>query len=380
MIFYDVSKKLMISAGETSGEIYGALMSRQIKKMWPDIKILGIGGSHMKEEGIELIAPITHVVGIFEVVRHLPKLWDTYQRAKAALKSEKPDLLVLIDYPDFNLVLAKAAHAAGIPILYYVSPQVWAWRKGRIHKIAARVSKMAVLFPFEVQYYERVGLPCEFVGHPITETLNITESKEELKLSLGLDPKKDLVALLPGSRPGEISRHIEIVKETAAKLHNKYPSLQIAVALAAGTSLDIVMPEYIKVIAGKTTKLVAAAKAAAVASGTATLETAILGTPMVVYYNIPPLTYHLGKLLVDVEFISLANLLSDKQVVQEYVQNEANADNIFQELDRILDNDMYRTEMITNLLLIKKSMKTEHPSARVAAIAGELADWGSPAE
>ncbi len=370
----------MISAGETSGEIYGALMSRQIKKMWPDIKILGIGGSHMKEEGIELIAPITHVVGIFEVVRHLPKLWDTYQRAKAALKSEKPDLLVLIDYPDFNLVLAKAAHAAGIPILYYVSPQVWAWRKGRIHKIAARVSKMAVLFPFEVQYYERVGLPCEFVGHPITETLNITESKEELKLSLGLDPKKDLVALLPGSRPGEISRHIEIVKETAAKLHNKYPSLQIAVALAAGTSLDIVMPEYIKVIAGKTTKLVAAAKAAAVASGTATLETAILGTPMVVYYNIPPLTYHLGKLLVDVEFISLANLLSDKQVVQEYVQNEANADNIFQELDRILDNDMYRTEMITNLLLIKKSMKTEHPSARVAAIAGELADWGSPAE
>ncbi|MBC8414345.1 MAG: lipid-A-disaccharide synthase [Nitrospira sp.] len=375
-----MSKKLMISAGETSGEIYGALMSRQIKKMWPDIKILGIGGSHMKEEGIELIAPITHVVGIFEVVRHLPKLWDTYQRAKAALKSEKPDLLVLIDYPDFNLVLAKAAHAAGIPILYYVSPQVWAWRKGRIHKIAARVSKMAVLFPFEVQYYERVGLPCEFVGHPITETLNITESKEELKLSLGLDPKKDLVALLPGSRPGEISRHIEIVKETAAKLHNKYPSLQIAVALAAGTSLDIVMPEYIKVIAGKTTKLVAAAKAAAVASGTATLETAILGTPMVVYYNIPPLTYHLGKLLVDVEFISLANLLSDKQVVQEYVQNEANADNIFQELDRILDNDMYRTEMITNLLLIKKSMKTEHPSARVAAIAGELADWGSPAE
>ena len=164
-------KKLMISAGEASGELYGAMLCREVKKIWPDVEISGIGGPRMKEEGVSLIAPISHIMGIVEVFKHLGEIIGTYNKAKNALINNRPDLLILIDYPDFNLILAQKAKQAGIPVLYYVSPQIWAWRKGRINKITALVDKVAVLFPFEVDCYKETGLPCEFVGHPITERI-----------------------------------------------------------------------------------------------------------------------------------------------------------------------------------------------------------------
>ncbi len=215
----------MISAGETSGELYGAMLSREVKKLWPDVEISGIGGPRLREEGVSLVDPITHLKGIVEVVKHLGEILGTLNKAKNALISNRPDLLVLIDYPDFNLALAKKAKQAGIPILYYVSPQVWAWRKGRVHKIAALVDKIAVLFPFEVDCYRETGLPCEFVGHPITERMNIDRTKAELKTELGLDPEKDVVTLLPGSRPGEIERHQEIIRELAKRIHKEFPEM-----------------------------------------------------------------------------------------------------------------------------------------------------------
>ncbi|MBI5055884.1 MAG: lipid-A-disaccharide synthase [Nitrospirae bacterium] len=370
-----MSRKLMISAGETSGELYGAMLSREIKRRWPDADIFGIGGSRMKNEGVSLIAPVSHVVGIVEAVRHLGEIKNTLKTATEALLQRRPDVLVLIDYPDFNIALARRAKAAGIPILYYVSPQVWAWRAGRVKKIAALVNRMAVLFPFEVDYYKDTGLPCEFVGHPVAETINISMTKEEIKKNLGLDPGRDVVTLLPGSRPGEIKRHQAIIKEVAGKIHHAFPEVQIAVPLTSESGLPEGLPDYVKIIRGRTSEAIACSEASAVASGTATLETALLGTPMVVFYKVSPVTFHLIKLIVTVKFISLVNILSGRQVVEELLQKNANPDKVFLELKKILKDQQYRNEMIASLKKIREMMQGKKPTQRVATIVGEMAGW-----
>ena len=378
MIFYVVPKTVMISAGEASGELYGAMLSREIKNIWPDTVIFGIGGQKMEKEGVELIARISSVIGFIEAVRHLAEIRRTFKTASNTIFTRKPDLLVLIDYPDFNLALAKKAKSQGIPILYYVSPQVWAWRSGRIKKIAALVNRMAVLFPFEVALYEQSGLPCEFVGHPIAETINITRTREEIKKDLGLDPERPLIALLPGSRPAELQRHMPLIQDVARRVQKELPGHQIAVPLADGTKLPHSLDSYLTVYQNRTREVVAACDAAAVASGTATLETALLETPMVVFYRISPITY-LFRFLVKVKFISLVNLLADREVVVELLQHEATPDRIYNELKRILSDTAYRAEMIAGMKGIRALMKGKTPSARVAHIAGEVAGWGLPA-
>jgi len=375
MIFYRVSKKMMISAGEASGELYGALLSREVKRLWPDTEIFGIGGPRMKNEGVTLIAPISQVVGIVEAVKHTGEVRDTFRKAKEALVTKRPDVLVLIDYPDFNIALAKRAKAAGIPILYYVSPQVWAWRRGRVKTIALLADRIAVLFPFECEYYKETGLPCEFVGHPVAETINITQTKEELKKDLGLAPDRDVVTLLPGSRPAEIKRHQAIIKGTAEKFHHEFPGVQVVVPLTAESNLPEGLPDYVKVIRARTTEAVACSEAAAVASGTVTFETALTGTPMVVFYRVSPVTYFLAKLLVKVEFISLVNILSGKRVVLELLQEKASPDRIFAEMKRILHDMPYRNDMISDLGKIKALMSGKKPSQRIARMAGEMAGW-----
>ncbi|MDH3259042.1 MAG: lipid-A-disaccharide synthase, partial [Deltaproteobacteria bacterium] len=286
-----MSRKVMISAGEASGELYGALLSRELKSLWPDVEIFGIGGSRMAAEGVSIIAPIAHVIGILEAIKYIPEGKRTLNKAAHALHNQKPDLLVLIDYPDFNIALAKKAKAAGVPVLYYVSPQVWAWRGKRVYTIASLVKKIAVLFPFEVDCYKKTGLPCEFVGHPIIETIEHRQSKEQLKNSLGLDPQRGVLSLLPGSRPNEISRHQPVLREVAHKIHAAFPEMQIVVPLVSGSHLTENLPDYVNVIYDRTREAVACSEAAAVASGTATLEAALLGTPMVVFYRVSPLTF-----------------------------------------------------------------------------------------
>lgn len=374
-----MSKKVMICAGETSGELYGALLSRQLKRNWPDIKIFGIGGSRMENEGVSLIAPITHILGIVEVLKHIFEIRRTFKKAKEALIREKPDVLVLIDYPDFNIALAKKAKSAGIPMLYYVSPQVWAWRSGRVKTIASLVNRIAVLFPFEVDYYRNAGLPCEFVGHPIVEKIHITGSKEQKKRDLGLDPQKNVIAFLPGSRPNEIRKHESIIKEAAKKIHDRYHAVQIVVPMVSGSAMTGPIPDYMKVVYDVTTEALACAEAAAVASGTATLETAIVGTPMVVFYKISPLTFFIGKVLTSVRFISLVNILSGKEVVKELLQDEANADTIVSELRKIIEDSRYRNSMISGMQEIRDIMAEKKPSARVAVIIGEMAGWNDAA-
>jgi len=369
----------MICAGESSGELYGALLSRELKRKWPDTEIFGIGGLKMEKEGVSLIAPVTHIFGIIEVAKHLFEIRRTFKKAEDTLLKERPDVLVLIDYPDFNIALAKKAKAAGIPVLYYVSPQVWAWRRGRVKTIASLVNRIAVLFPFEVDYYKSAGLPCEFVGHPIVERIQISGTKEEIKKELGLDPHRAAVALLPGSRPNEILKHQPVLRGVADKIHGRYPDMQIIVPLVSGSGLSGTLPDSVRVVYDSTTEALACAEAAAVTSGTATLETAVVGTPMVVFYKISPLTFFIGKLLTSVQFISLVNILSGKQVVKELLQNEANADMVFRELVRILEDGQYRDSMISGLNRIREMMAGKKPSSRVASIIGEMAGWNDAA-
>mgnify|MGYP003858865933 CR=1 FL=1 len=368
-------RRLMICAGESSGELYGALLSREIKKRWDDVEIIGIGGSRMKEEGVTLIAPILGAFGIAELIRHLQGLKDSFRKAKEALITHRPQVLVLIDYPDFNIALAKRAKSLGIPILYYVSPQVWAWRPQRARKIASLVNKVAVLFPFEVEIYRNTGVPVEFVGHPIAETIDVSETKEELKQRLGLNPHIPVISLLLGSRPSEIKRHTPILKEVASMIHKEMPEFQIVIPLAPETNLTEKVPPYITVLSGVTKEAIACSEVSATASGTVTLEAALLGTPMVVFYKLSPLTFFLGKLLVRVNFISLPNILSGKEVVVELIQKRANAENIFSEIKRILMDKGYREEMILNLSRIKEIIGERTASVRVASMVGELAGW-----
>jgi len=371
----------MISAGETSGELYGAMLSREVKKLWPDVEISGIGGSRMKEEGVSLIAPISHLIGIVEIVKHLGEILGTLKKAKNALINNRPDLLVLIDYPDFNLALAKKAKQEGIPILYYVSPQVWAWRKGRVHKIAALVDKIAVLFPFEVDCYKDTGLPCEFVGHPITERMKIDRTKAELKSGLGLDPERDVVTLLPGSRPIEIERHQELIRDLAMLIHKEFPDMQIVIPMVEGTKLDLTLPDYTVTVYNRTLEALACSEASAVTSGTATLETTLLGIPMTVFYRTSPFTFHFIKAIIkaisSINYVALANLLAGKGIVPEFVQKDATPDNIFNALKKILTDSPYRNNMITELEKITETMKGKSPSTRVASIVGEIAGWES---
>ncbi len=367
----------MISAGEASGELYGALLCRTIKKTWPDAEIIGIGGNRMQKEGVRLISPISGAFGLTETIKQWPHIIGTFRKAKEALLKQKPDILVLIDYPDFNIALAKKAKSSGIPILYYVSPQVWAWRTRRIKKIASLANQIAVLFPFEVDIYKNAGLSCEFVGHPIAETVDIYETKEELKIKLGLDPGRKVVTLLPGSRPVEIKKHQLIIKEVAEKIHNEFPDLQIIIPVLPGILFDEILPEYIKVIYDRTATAVACAEVSAVASGTATLEAALLGTPMVVFYKLSSLTFFLARLLVRVRFISLVNLLSGKEVVVELIQKNATSEKIFSEMRRILVDHEYRQTMISHLQKIREIMGEKKASMHVASMVGKLAGWNS---
>jgi lipid-A-disaccharide synthase len=372
-----VSRKLIISTGETSGELYGILLSKEIRNLWPEVKIFGIGGHRMRAEGINLIAESSHIIGITEAIVHLGRVWRSFKRATEALRSLRPDVLVLIDYPDFNLAFAKRAKEMGIPVLYYVSPQIWAWRKRRSRKMASLVNRVALILPFEVDYYMDKGIECEFVGHPVTETLKIRGSKESIREEIGLDPERPLITLLPGSRPIEIQRHMPVLKETASMIHREMPDYQIAIPVTEETELNMEIEDYIKVLRGRTIEALASSDASAIASGTATLEAALLGVPMVVFYRTSYLTYMIARLMVRIKYISLVNLISGRKVVTELIQDRAKPENIFHELMKIIQDDSYRKNIVSGLKMIKNIMQDKRPSHRVAQITGEIAGWSN---
>jgi len=373
----------MIVAGETSGELYGALLADSLKKRVPGIRIIGVGGERMQQSGVEIISWISSAFGLAEAVSSIKAIKKTFGSAVAALQAHRPDVLVLIDYPDFNLKLAGEARKKHIKVLYYVSPQVWAWRRKRVAKIARLVDRMAVVLPFEEEIYKTAGVDCEFVGHPVFDEIrSLDAGKDSLKSELGLERGRPLLSLLPGSRPHELKKLLPLMLETVRELKKEHGDYQFCMPLAPNTDRDkyhrvlsVIAEEGVMVNKGESLKVLAASEAAVIASGTATLQAALLGIPLVVVYKLFPATYWIGKQIVKVKHVSLVNILAGREVVKELLQSEATAGNIVQELEKILSGGSRTKDMLDAYTGIRSMFSSKNASERVADMVEEMAGW-----
>lgn len=332
------SPHIMIVTGEASGDLHGAHLVRALKKQLPDSEIFGVGGSHLKAEGITLLSSSDElaVVGVAEVIKKLKTVFGVYKKLSRYLREQCPDLLILVDYPEFNLRLARVAHKLGIPIVYYISPQVWAWRSYRVHLIRRLVTKMIVIFPFEREFYNKYGVDVEWVGHPLVESVASSLTKEEFCQQHSLDPSEPIVGILPGSRESEVERLLPVMIDAAQTIHRQEPTVQLVLPLASSleqsTLFNNTLPPFVHLIRQQTYETINAADLIVTASGTVTVETAILETPMIITYIVSPLTYWLGKVFIKVPFIGMVNLIAGKQVAAELIQNMVTPDVIVKEV------------------------------------------------
>jgi lipid-A-disaccharide synthase len=382
-----VSKTVLIVTGESSGELYGALLASSIKARWPEARVLGVGGERMREAGVEMIAGISGAFGLTEAVSSYGALRRTFEKTVATLRDSSPDVAVLIDYPEFNFRVARKARAMGVKVLYYVSPQVWAWRKGRVKTLAALADRIAVVLPFEEEIYRRAGVECEFVGHPAGDDISsVPRDKRTARTLLGLDAERPLVALLPGSRHHELRRLLPVMRETAGRFMREFPNVGLVMPLAPNIeekryegALKELKEQGVAVVTGNALLALAASEAAVVASGTATLQAALLEIPTVVVYKVFPLTYLVGKLILKVRYITLANLLLGREALPELIQGRARPDEIMEQLRALLGDAGRREEMLSALKAVKGLFEGRRPSERVAEMVGEMAGWNASA-
>jgi lipid-A-disaccharide synthase len=378
-----MSETVMIVTGETSGELYGALLAVSLKKRLPAIRIIGIGGERMKEAGVELFSGIASAFGIAEAVSSLRAIRKTFKSAKEAIIRHKPRVIVLIDYPDFNLRLAREARKNSIKILYYVSPQVWAWRKRRVKKITSLVDKMAVVLPFEERIYRDAGLDCEFVGHPVFDEIKgLEKDKNVIKMELGLRKDVPLFSLLPGSRPHELDRLLPVILDVVKEFKKKFRDFQFCVPFAPNTDIqkyshviDMLKHEGVVVNKGRSLKTLAASDFAVITSGTASLQAVLLGIPIVVMYKLFPLTYWVGRLLVKVRYISLVNIISGREVVKELLQKDVTSQNIINETCKIIQDQRYKEVMLKAYENVWQLFSGKKASERVSEMVEEMAGW-----
>jgi lipid-A-disaccharide synthase len=371
-----LNKRIMIVAGEASGDLHGSNLVKEALRKNPDLSFFGMGGPKMQESGVTTLVDSSEmaVVGLIEVIAHFPVIYRAFSTLKKIIRTDPPDLLILIDYPDFNLHLAQVAKRAGVRVLYYISPQVWAWRVGRVKKIARLVDRMAVVFPFEVPFYEKEGVPVTFVGHPLVDTVFPTMTRAEAQAGFGLDPARKTVGLFPGSRKGEIKNLAATILEAATLLKKHFPDLQFILPLASSLTAADIAPFMeascldIRVIEGKVYDVMQVCDAIITVSGTVTLEAALMAAPMVIIYRVSPLTYAVGKRLIKVDHIGLCNIVAGERVVRELVQDDAEPAWIAAEIARILTDDEYAKEMRDKLAGVRAKLGSGGGSAKVAEL------------
>jgi lipid-A-disaccharide synthase len=370
----------MIVAGEASGDIYGADLVSEALKLSPALKFFGIGGARMRETGVETLVDSSDmaVVGLVEVAKHFGVISSAFLMLKRILLNNSPDLLILIDYPGFNLRLAKIAKKAGVKVLYYISPQIWAWRQGRVRKIARLIDHMAVILPFEAVFYEQAGVPVSFVGHPMIDLVNVTLDRSAAATSFGLDPSRHIVGLFPGSRRNEIERLLPVIAAAAGRLKKQFPDIQFILPLASTLTSDDVAPLLaaarldVTITRDRIHDMIRACDAVISVSGTVTLEIAMVGTPMVIIYKLSPLTYQLAKRLVKVKNIGLCNIVAGATVVRELIQDQANPEEIAAEIGAILTDHSYKTSIVRKLGEVRTRLGQGGASSHVARIALSL--------
>ena len=371
---------IMFSAGESSGDKHAANMFLAIQKQHPQIRGIGMGGAKMRKAGIRIDYDSANigVIGVIEVIKHYGEIRDALKQMQQLLVTERPDLLVCVDYKEFNLKLARFAKKNGIKVLFYVSPQVWAWRPGRVVTYGKAIDMMAVIFPFEIAYYEAENVPVRYVGHPSVDKVHPQRSKAEDITLFQLDENKPVVGLLPGSRANEIKRMLPVMLEAAEKINAKHADTQFLLPQADSISDDL-LESYlqnakvnIQVVKHQPYDVVQCCDAVMTTSGTATLETALLTIPMVIVYKLSMLTYLLGRLLVNIDVIGLPNIIAGKKIVTELIQHEANAEKLAAEMLRILENKEYRQTLHVELEKVKEKLGEGGGSENMAALALEM--------
>jgi lipid-A-disaccharide synthase len=371
--------RLLISCGEPSGDAYGGALIRDLRRLRPDLVASGLGGDQVEAAGGQLVAHLRDVavVGLLEVVRHLGDLRAIFARILAEADRHRPDVAVLVDYPDFNLRLARELKRRGIPVVYYVSPQVWAWRRGRIRTIRDTVARMLVLFPFEEAIYRSAGVPVTFVGHPLLDQVKPVADREAFLRSVGLDPGRPVLAVLPGSRPQEVAHNRPPLVQALRRIAGHRPDVQFVLA-AAPTLAEAAFGELLgqpglRVVRGQTHAVLSSATAGIVASGTATVEAAILGLPMVVVYRVSPLTHFIGRPLMRVTHFAMVNLIAGREVVPELMQRDFTAERTAHEALDLLENAARAARMRADLAAVRERLGAHGASARAAeAVAGFL--------
>jgi len=357
---------IFISAGEASGEHYGALLIAALKKQLAETaqtaSFFGMGGERMAAAGLECVvrAEEMAVMGLTEVVLHLPRIWREYRKLKKSIRDRRPSVAVLIDFPEIHFRLAMELHRLGVPVIFFVSPQLWAWKKKRIRLVQKYIDKMLVIFPFEEAFYRERGVQAEFVGHPLAELAVPLVSRSEFAAENGLDPAKTWIGLLPGSRPKEIRDHLPTILQAAQKLPGSFEFIvPLAPTLNAAQRKEV---QQIVEIHGQGLSLrlvddaraaLLHARASVVASGTATVEAALIGNPFVVVYRVSALTYAIAKRVVEVPHVAMANLIAGKRIVPELIQSDFMAEKIFQEIERLLPDGAPRQSMMEELARVK---------------------------
>ena len=366
-------------AGEPSGDMYGAEVARSLFKKFPNCEIYGLGGQRMLQAGVRLEGDInkTAVVGPFEVITHLGSLYRVFRQLAEHIESERPTAAILIDFPDFNLRLAKRIKHAGAPVFYYVSPQVWAWRKGRVKQIRNLVDKMLVIFPFEEEIYRSAKVDVEFVGHPLMDMVRSTKPKEEFCAQYRLDPKKPILAILPGSRRKEVRYILPALCEAAALVAAQKPETQFVLPMAPGIDRklveSIIQSRPITIVTNDTYNAIRYSRAAVVASGTATLETALLSTPEVIVYRISRATWFLGKFLLKVRLFGIVNIILREEVVPELFQDKMTPEAVSRMALRLMDDVWLQSRIRGNYERLRQQLQGQREGVHAGG-GGNVAD------
>ena len=374
--------KIMFSAGETSGDMHGANLAKALKNICSDIEMFGFGGPQMEQAGVKLCKNMLDysVMGFWEVLVNLRKMFKLKDALVAEMKKQKPDILVLIDYPDFNWRLAKEAKKMNIPVFSYIPPSAWAWRKGRAKEVAKIADKIVAIFPFELDVYKKAGADISFVGNPLMDNVKASMSREMAAEFFGIDLKEDNILLLPGSRKQEIANLLEPLLQAAQLIKKERPEVKFFLPVATGIDkkyLEAKINEYgltVKLCETKTYDLMNCCDFAIATSGTVTLEAALMGLPSIVLYKMSAITYRIAKIFVKIKYFSLPNILVDKQVLPELLQDEVNGENIAR-----LASDLYKDtesakKVKEELLMVKEKLGSPGVADKTAELILQTAD------
>jgi lipid-A-disaccharide synthase len=376
----------MLSCGEPSGDLYAGALAAEILKLEPSAVVTGFGGERMQAGGATLVRDFRglSVTGLTEALRIIPRSWQTYRALVRAAEVDRPDVFVPIDFVDFNAFLTRALHRRGVPVVYYISPQIWAWRPGRIKTVKRVADRMLVIFPFEVPFYERAGVPVSFVGHPLLELTPPPQPRDAFLRQHRLDPAQPVVALLPGSRSNELREILPDLVRTAAIVAARMPAAQFIVARAPHLQDDLfaplaAWPAGVKapvVLEGATDEILASADVALLASGTVTVQAALHACPMVVVYRLAAMTYRLGKPLIQVDTYAMVNLVAGRRVVPELIQDEFTPEATATHALNVLTDPAFAARVRADLAGVRASLGTAGASRRAAEAVLDVAKRG----